>query len=252
MNRFYLLILLFCFSCSVIINTGFGIKGIYEENVEGHKFEKENREIVLIPMKHIAPKEFYAHVGQMVDSLKQKGYYFFWEGVAPDNRIDSLKLDTLARKIRKIWGRELANNSEYGGSIDTLKQTIRVGEKTYPLKRKVMMQPAYNKMNIDFKTSRNVDISLEEYVNIFEAKFGKIVLTSCDYQTSLFEEYHCAPIDWKYRKKVNKEITLTARNENVVNEILKDSHSKIAVIYGAAHVPGIIELLEKEGYKKVD
>lgn len=255
MNRFYLLILLFCFSCSVIINHSLESGGFYEKDVITRKIKKGDKEVVFIPMKHVGPPVFYQQVSKISDSLIKKGYYFFLEGVSakpPKNKTDSLKLDTIARKIRKIWGRSLSYNSSKGGSFDTINAILSINGRKIKLKEKITIQPRYAEMGIDSLGSRNVDVDAQRYLNAFESKFVKVNLDSCDLQTPLNSKYECTPIDWKYRKKVKKEINLKFRNEFVTNEILKDSHSKIAVIYGAAHIEGIIELLEKEGYQKVD
>lgn len=252
---FYIAVSFSFFSCSVIINHSLESAGFYEKDVAIRKIKRGNKEVIFIPMKHVGPPEFYNRVGELNDSLMAQDYYFFLEGVSskrPETKADSLKLDTIARKMRKIWNRSLSFDSSKGGNFDTINATMSVNGRDIRLKEKIITQPGYSEMGIETLASRNVDVDAQGYLDAFEKKFVKVILDSCDFQTPFTSKYECMPVEWKYRKKVKKEINLKFRNEFVANEILKDNHSKIAVIYGAAHVEGIIELLKKEGYQKVE
>src|SRR5690606_3243669 len=108
---FYIAVSFSFLSCSIIINNGLKYMGVFEKSVDFQEITKENQKIIFIPMKHMGTKEFYFDVKTKIDSLKKEGYYFFLEAPGTgqlNNRNDTLRLDTLARKYRKISGKSLS------------------------------------------------------------------------------------------------------------------------------------------------
>ena len=71
-------------------------------------------------------------------------------------------------------------------------------------------------------------------------------MEECDFQTAINEKYDCPYNNSSNARKLWNEIILEYRNSIVVENILKDKHNRIAMIYGSAHMKGIIEITAKK------
>ncbi|WAC03720.1 hypothetical protein N7U66_09990 [Lacinutrix neustonica] len=114
------------------------------------------------------------------------------------------------------------------------------------LKKNLVNQPSYNVLGLDSTNSKNVDVSLRAMIQYYETNFKKIILEPCDFETSIFEESSCR--ESKKDKVFKEEVIIKYRNTNIVNNLKKDTLSKIAIIYGADHFTGIKEQLLSIGY----
>lgn len=162
-----------------------------------------------------------------------------------------MKLDTLARKYRKISGKSLSPIASDGGVFDTINNEIVIRNKRYKLKEKLVHQPSYVKLGVNETDGRKVDALFADLIGEYERRHGEIKLEECDFETPINEEYKCEFIDSNNHKKLWKEIILDYRNHIVVNEISKEKNNKIAVIYGSNHIKGILELLKKQNYREM-
>lgn len=216
------------------INKGLEKIGAFNKKAPIVKLSSETKNIVFIPMVHIAIEEFYIDVKKKIDSLSNLGYYFYCEEVITKD-CDSITL----RKYKKLQGFPFSKTGRYKQIMDSI----------YKLKysEKIVDQPSYKKLGVDSIVGRNVDVSLKDMVSFYESKHGEIKLTDCDYKTSLFEKTICK--DKLVDKKIKDEVIVDFRNTNIVNTILKEKRSKIAIIYGSDHFKGIREELLKQGFK---
>ena len=62
---------------------------------------KEEREIIHIPMIHIARQEYYDKVKQFITEKRQQGYAIYYEGVETGGETKQ-EQDTIMMKVRKI------------------------------------------------------------------------------------------------------------------------------------------------------
>ena len=235
---FFILILIITSGCgSFKINLAFDLMGIYDDSTKLHFMKSDKREVVFIPMHHIGTKLFYADVKSKVDSLENLGFYFYTEMVKGD------KKDTLTKlKYRKITGLPFSkNNKGYMEIFDS----IYDGKIKY--KKELISQPTYYNLGVDSLKSKTADVTMKVLIDYYESKYGIIQLEQCDYETSIYQKSSCK------KKSINKkafhEVVLLFRNKNILNELSNDTHSKIAIIYGAKHFIGIKEELLKLGYK---
>lgn len=204
--------------------------GYYENNVQTRKISSASKEIVFIPMKHFGTEEFYADVMKSIDSLKNKGFYFLYEKVEVDTS-DT----TAALKYKKIVGAPLSRNSSY---IELLKNN------NISFKKPLIDQPSYEQMGLSNTNSSVADATAKELVLYFEQKYGAIDLNDCEKKSSLFEADNCN--GKKIKAKQKDEVLINYRNAVVINKLLKNSGSKVAIIYGAAHIDHFIKELKKE------
>ena len=243
-------------SCQMVINTALKSKGVYEKKINYHKLHTLDKEVLLIPNKHMGPPKYYENLRMAIDSLIKEDYYVFYESLKPGelkSAEDSSEFRTQVMKLRKILGKSLSSNSSDGGIFDTINNTIRIGKNTVKLKEKLMSQPSANYFFKNTGDYEKVDLTITELIAEFENRYGEIVLTNCDYTTPMDSEYKCWETDEvEIVGNMYDEIIVDYRNRYLVQEILKDKHPKIAVIYGANHMEGIIELLEIKGYQKTE
>jgi len=236
---FFVLILIITLGCgSFKINLALDLIGIYDDSAELHLLKSDQREIVFIPMHHIGTKLFYDDIKNKVDSLENLGFYFYTEMVKGD------KKDTLSKlKYRKITGMPISKNNK--GYLEVF-DSVYKGKIKY--KKEIINQPKYYKLGVDSLKSKTVDVTMKVLIDYYESKYGIINLEKCDYETSIFQKSVCK--DKRINKKAFDDVVLHFRNKNVLTELSNDTHSKIAIIYGAKHFIGIKEELLKLGYKQ--
>lgn len=190
-------------------------------------------------MHHIGKQEFYDDVSYKIDSLQQKGYTVFYEQVTLDKNMDSVIKDNYSRKFRKLIG---LNGYGY---YDTLTGVVS-GKYKYKGKEKLVNQPRLAKLITNLESAVNADVELNEVIDIFEIKYGKIELNECDLNTAFRTgEYKCGKVNKKLRDNFRKDFVLKYRNENLAREITNTTQNNIVVVYGKAHAFGLyLELIE--------
>ena len=228
MKNFNFLWLLLCASsCNLAGKIVLNRAGILEKKVTIEKVTNLNKTIVFIKMHYVGAPDFYKDVKAKVDSLHSEGYMFLYEEVTINAQSDSLEIDTIKRKYRKLFGFGLSNK----GYLDTTDYSI-MGNKLAILK-KLINQPKYEQLGIDTTVDKLEDLSANQLINIYEEKFGAILLLKCEMFTSFSEKYECAKPDENAKELLVKN----ARNENLTKAI------KIGIIYGSDHIEEIIKNL---------
>lgn len=232
------LLLILTINCtSYKVNLAFKLLGIYDDHVKVSMLKNDSKEILFIPMHHIGTKLFYSDVNKKVDSLEKLGFYFYTEQIKEFTR------DTIAiLKLRKLTG--VPFSKKHMGYM-SLFESLYDGRIKY--KKELVDQPSYQMMGVDSLKSRNVDVSLSEMIQYYETKYGELKLEKCDYETAIYKKSTCKGKSIKVENR--NDAILNFRNNHVIEELQKDSHQKIAIIYGGRHFIGIKEELLKLGYK---
>lgn len=240
-------ILLFS-ACQRILLNAFGV---LDKTVTMRRIKNSEKEILFIPMHHVGKKDFYDDVKNKIDSLRGLGFIFYYEGVKRTLSGDSLSNDTIRRKLRKIIWIDVLSPKMKTGYIDSLGNTT-VGISNKNIKRyDLVNQPGRTKLGIDSLNDKWVDVYISDLLEAFEKKFGRLELSECDLKSGYDTKYTCE----KYKNKEGRKFVLTDyRNQVIADQILKDTHTKIAIIYGAKHFDGILkELQQKDStWKLVD
>lgn len=216
------------------------------------------KEVVFIPMKHMSSERNYTETRLYLDSMKAKGYVTFFEGVinvpfhidtideidavklyatldikmAP---ADSMHLDTLLRKCRRVMGCMLGE----GGYADPVNASLKGSAK----KRSRYVSQTNETLGLSTERDIWADYSLADLVEICEKKYGEIKLTDYDFETGLYEKYEP---DKRISLRVEDYFTLFARNDLIIRKVTESRRPKIAVIYGSNHSFGVVYLLKKE------
>jgi hypothetical protein len=223
---------------STLVNYALEKKGVYDDKITINKFSKEDSEIVFFQMAHIGTELYYKDAKTKVDSLEKLNFYFYFEKVKSDK-----SKDTIIRKSIKITGIPLQRNG-YMTSLDSI---LKV--KNISLKKKLISQPEYPILGLSESNSDNVDLTLKEIVDYYEKKYSVIYLEPCDFEVSVYENPKC-PL--KLTKEVHDDLTLTSRNNYVLQTISEEKRKKIAIIYGKGHLKGIKHGLIKMGYSEIN
>ena len=215
--------------------------GVLEDAPPLKKLANNHKEIVFIPMHHIGKPVFYKNVRHKIDSLRNASYILYYEGVTYHKNNDSMNMDTATLKIRKVLGLDMKSMRTNGGYIDTVNHTLS-GRKIKVVSKYKMVNQPRSAMLYDTLQDRKVDVYLSDLLLYLEEKLGKVALTDCDFNTKNGEKYSCK----KFNYKKGKKLMMSYRNNFIANEIIKDEHRKIVLIYGAMHFKGILEELQKQ------
>jgi len=208
-------------SCKVVLS----LSQLQLKKAKVYSYTYKGKDLKYIPMHHLGKKEFYNDVKEKIAELKYDGYVVFYEQISTNLAIDSLKKDTIRRKVRKIKG--------FNGNYDD------VAKGTFL--EKYVMQPPYEEMGITDNDVR-ADIDYLQFVNEWERVNGMIILDSTDLYT---------PFDSTFRKgrfyssKDFNKIVIEYRNQYLV-EMIDSSHcDKILIIYGMGHKKDLQARLRK-------
>lgn len=182
----------------------------------------KDKTVKFIPIAHAGKKQFYENLTTMVNEHKKMGYVVFYEQI---KKVESVtEVDTLRLKYRKIIG------------IEPSRKTYSLLTLIYP---DIVAQPEYHLLGIT-ETDVNADISIADLVTQFEKLYGKVELEACDFEAKPGNISTCAPMG----KKLDP-IIIDYRNENLANMVKESKSNKILVIYGANHIAGMKQLIQK-------
>ena len=202
---------------------------------------KGDKEIVFIPMIHVAKAGYYEKVKDFLSQKRNEGYVGYYEGVEIGASTPEEK-DTLTLKMRKIIGSHLC-----GG------YTNKENKSTPQYLKKYVGQ---NMTNTGIDTLRDVraDMTVKELIAKIEAKREKkLELEPCDFETPLNAPYKC-----NNYKEYSYWFARRYRDDYLSNLLLNTSDKKIVVIYGGDHkwrvypslMDGDFHLTEGKWYKK--
>lgn len=201
--------------------------------VKETKISNGIQEVVFIPMHHVGTPEFYHDVEKRVDSLQSMNFLLLLEGVGTDIQ-DSVQLDSVIRKFRKIVG---INPMAPGGYLGL------GGQGLFGKNSNFINQPSYEDLRVDMSKAKVIDVPLETLVAEYERDFGQVALGPCDFRTHLDSLYPCRSESLKKKVKFVNTYLMGMRNHKVAQTILEAQSKRIAVIYGEAHIKGIIKEL---------
>ncbi len=223
----------------MFINNSLEKNGVLDEKADMKIITNDIKKVIFIGMHHFGQKEFYQDVAHKIDSLQKSGYIVFYEKIKKDSSMDSLTNDIYLRKIRKIT--ELKSFKYY----DTISKKI-LGKYQYKGDYKLINQPKYSDLIVNIENAINADVKANTLVDVFEVKYGAIVLSECDKNTSFTsKKYKCDLIDKGLRYRFRSEFILDYRNQNIANEVVNSENENILIIYGKNHLEGLISELQK-------
>lgn len=211
------------------------------------------RTVVLVPMIHIAKPKYYKQISDYLDTLRAHEYVTFCEGVMPSDvftdtmsislsrdiyklyhPVDSMKVDTLLRKMRKIMGFDLDVKYE---------------------RLAVKLRGVYQPEALPLKGDRDywVDETYADFIREFETRYGEIELSQYDFECPLDSRKYHGKKDrrWEYIR-ISTNCYCQKRLEKCV---LESNFDKVAVVYGASHIHRLYWFAlfcKRSGYKKID
>jgi len=234
MKKYTYLLLSFCVSCKNYLGTiSLKYAGVYDDSEVLHTADYNNKKIVFVPMHHLGTESFYSDVKNKIDSLKKENYYFIYEQVSA-NKID----ETFAKKLRKFLKTPLSTDGSYVNEYKTMFPNIKY-------EKPLIDQPSYKELGLSVENSERVDVDYKDLVDYYENKHGEIKLTDCDYKTSVYERYTKCKEGKKIPLHKRNDIIINFRNDFVVKYVKESPQEKIAIVYGAEHMKGILKGLKE-------
>jgi len=223
-------------SCSMLAKHGIPLSpSQIMDSIQTYVDSTNTKTVILVPMYHIAKSSMYDDLADYLDTLKFQGYVTFLEGVLPTDKFsdslsiplyrdlhvlyspdDSLKLDTLKRKMRKMFGHELGSIHDNPASQhDMIVQT----------------QSSLKRLTSD--RDYWVDLTYADMIQEFEEQYGEIVLSQYDYDCPLDSN--------KYKGKEDKRFSdlrvgSSRCNVKLGRWVLNPRFDKIAVVFGYGHI----------------
>lgn len=175
-------------------------------------FSNGDKTVAFIPMIHMAKPGFYKAVAEKVTEQKESGATLYYEFVDFDVLDDKQK-----RKVRAMVGilptpdmyDQLSDDGYVGQSIEDFLGLV-------------------NDKDV------NIDVTAEELIETYEEKFGPIEVTGPDATSDLGEMATTI-----LPQENVSEIIFDARNEKIAVAIIDGPDSKIVLLFGAQHGPGI-------------
>ena len=191
---------------------------------------KGDKEIVFIPMIHVAKAGYYEQVKDFLFQKRNEGYIIYYEGVA-NGGVTPQQRDTLYLKARKIMG------------FYIFQDYTEKENKSIPKYLKKYIGQNYKNTGIDTLRDVCADMTYKDMIAKIETERGKIELEPCDFETPLNAPYKCTQ-----RKDLGFTFIRTLRDDYLKQLLLNSPDKKIVVLYGQAHTWAVYPALEREGF----
>lgn len=191
------------------------------------------RSVILIPFVHVGSKEDYEKITYFIDGLKSNGYVTFYESTYIPESLDSASFDLLYRKYRRILGSFKEYTKWTNRHDDWIIQSVSMAKEFMHL-----------------STERDIcaDVSLAEFVEHFEEKYGREVpLDEYDLTCPLTDLSFCR----KPLPKSKWPLISTMgrfRDDRLLESVMNSEYDKIAVLYGGMHTIELEIKLLSRGY----
>ncbi|MGM0635930.1 MAG: hypothetical protein ACQESK_07670 [Bacteroidota bacterium] len=210
---------------------------LINDKVKAYEYynEKEDAAIIAFAMAHINTPEYYQQIKDSVLNLKDAGYTLYYEGVGLDKGTDSLTIDTLVRKFRKVTGFHVFSEGAY---LDPDNKTIPA----YFKKEKFISQTPFN-TGVDTTQDIRADLTLNQLIKSYEERYQAIELDDCDFETPFQEKYECET------KGNSFSLISTLREEYLKRVIDSLKHQKIVLLYGGSHHKFLYPYFLDKGYE---
>lgn len=222
--------------CSAILLSSWHHDNV-KERITVMQHPQKQKEIIFIPMVHVGYTSTYQQINKALDSLRNQGYLICYEGVKLSNS-DSLRLDTLQRKFRKIVGMHLSQYSDKSNK-NLPKVARRIHRKSnYTAQTNALI-------GIDTLRDVNLDLSLSELIAVYEKKHQQITLTQYDWSVPLGEKYRCQHYGELH------DLLHTFRNQYIMDYIQTSTAPKVVLVYGSKHFFWLYPKLLNAGFQHI-
>jgi len=201
--------------------------------VNDRLYVNNDKSIIFIGTHHLGKAEYYETLKEEIKQHKENGYQVYYEMVNNPEGLDSLSLDSLNRKIRRVFGFmpsvDFYDSSTNGTILESL-----------------VPQPENKDLGID-SLDINADITTLNLLNYYESNYGKVELTNDDFDIPLNRA-----VSRKAKYSQIFEMTIDYRNIKLAEIICKSDNNKILIIYGLGHRKGFLKELRllDENWKK--
>lgn len=225
------------------------VKKMKSKRATVSEWRAEDKIVLFIPMIHIANPDFYKSVRTIIESKKAEGFIVYYEGTKWKDITDNLKKQLLDKPYLKyyrgaqhidsicqfIYEKKL--NKFIGFVPDSALYQRYIPETGFF--SGMVAQPSPKELGLDLN-DKNVDVGNNDLVDMYEKRFGEIILTEADFTIMPNSTY---PKSLRLPKANVKSILINYRNEYLAQRIQGSADKKILVLFGMAHMEGTLEQL---------
>lgn len=245
--------------------------GINTVSVNTYTLTNGQKTVVFQSMYHIGLRSFYKEVGEEMTSYRNKGYKVLLESMGPINEKPLKKNDVgyaeavstynknykenWEKALNKIDGMSIYHNTKYAYQMTAFNRYIVYDDEyadiTYSSRDDILNNTA-KESNISKEVTdryKNTDYTYSDSV-LFLYKHEKafIYLENIrDFPLFTFTDKYIESFLGLLMPsvKLQTEITINARNKNLVKHIMNESENLIYVTYGQAHFKGVFNGLKE-------
>lgn len=209
---------------------------------------RTDTKVVLFGMIHLGNKDYYQLVEARVKELEQYGYQVLYEMVKKNS---DEELSTLSKKERKVLRAlyQISDGIKKCGAILNLahqKEAIAIGENWINTDMTIAEMAKSVARRHKFRHPKLPAHKGDEPIIRYFLGRALLSIETIRLMSAFKSE------EKQLEARILDEIILGQRNSVAVGEIVRFSNQNVTALWGAAHLPGIIDTLKKEhGYELV-
>ena len=216
------------------------------------RMTKDDRNLIIQGMVHVAPKSFYEQIQKEMNEGKEAGYTFFFEGIR--TRVPEVSLTKNQTKIKEVLNLTFSLYSSFARVLGVTTQREKI---SYP-------ENAIH-ADIEFNTLiRRLDSAgfrpglFHWLLTWMNSEEGREKFSSADLEPknkswlSRLFKFLSSPFVfllkyWFFGS--SRKVILDERNIVCVEKVRELKHGNVFIHYGNKHVEGIVKLLEQDNWK---
>lgn len=263
------------FSCTVVYLIPMTIYaytkgGVSTASMNTYTLTNGQKTVVFQSMGHIGLRAFYKEVGEEIIDYRQKGYRFFFEGIGSTGYKPLRKgdvgyeeavtqynsyYDVNKKILEKMDSESIYKNSKYTYQRIELSHYLAYDDEYADLSYSALFELAEKhakENNISKKTLdsyKNMDLSYSSSTHrLLNNEMLFIYMENTrEYPLFSFLERYLTPLTNKLSSdySLNTNVTINARDQNLVKHILDEPENLIYLTYGDAHLKGFFENLKE-------
>lgn len=243
--------------------------GVTSSSMNTYTLTNGQKTVVFQSMSHIGLRSFYKEVGEEMTDYRNKGYRILLEGIGSTGYkplrkgdvgyevevakynsyydinkkiLDDMENTSIYKNSKYTYqGIELSRYMAYDDEYADISYSTLFDLADKKAKEKNISQSALNAYkDMDFKYSNSTNRLLNN------EKFYIYIQNTSEFPLFTFINYYLTPLVNRIFPEYSliTDVTVNARNQNLVNHIIDEPENFIYLTYGAAHFKGVFDNLK--------